>query len=491
MAVLFVTSEFADFAKAGGLADVAASLPRALRRRGLDVRVMLPALPEVLEAGLPIQIVAALPGHAGIEPCLIGQMRTPDGLIVYPVLAPSLYQRPGTPYLTPEGHDWPDNDLRFARLALAAAAMARGLPGHDWTPRLLHCHDWPAALAPAYLRWQGIPARSVLTIHNLAHQGLFPAHRRAALGIPEAAFGIEGVEFHGQIGFLKAGLFYADHVTTVSPTYAREITTPELGGGLWGLTRGLAEAGRLTGIINGLDEGWDPAHDGYLLEPYDANRLAVKRRIADRLRTSLCLRPSNGPLFGMTSRLVHQKGIDLVAECAEAIVNRGGQIAILGTGEPAVEAMLLRLVRRHRGALSLMSGYNEPMAHRVLAASDFYLMPSRFEPCGLTQMQAQRYGALPIAHATGGLADTIVDGETGFLFSPFGPLAFMHAIDRAFTTYRDKDKFEAMRRAAMGLQFDWAGPAEEYENLYRTVAGIEPDRHGRSSTPMLRAVNAL
>jgi starch synthase len=474
MTVLFVASEFADFAKAGGLADVAAALPRALRQRGVDIRLLLPAYPEVIAAGLEIRVVASLPGRGAIQPCLLGEMMTPDGLTIYLVLAPALYQRPGTPYLTPDGTDWPDNHLRFARLSLAAAEIARGLPGLGWRPRLVHCNDWPAALTPAYMAWAKAPARSVMTVHNLAHQGLFDAAHLAELAIPPEAFGIEGVEFHGRISFLKAGLYYADHVTTVSPTYAREMATPEFGNGLDGLVAHLAGQGRVTGIINGIGPEWDPAHDPYLLETFDADRLAVKRRLGERLRTSLCLRAGSGPLFGITSRLVQQKGIDLVADCAEAIIARGGQIAILGTGEPAIESMLLRLVRQHRGDIGLMTGYNEAMAHRVIAASDFYLMPSRFEPCGLTQMQALRYGTLPIAHRTGGLADTIDDNETGFLFAPFNHEAFMDAVGRAFAAFGDEVRLTRMRRSAMARHFDWEGPATAYEALYHGLIGVSP-----------------
>jgi starch synthase len=253
MKVLFATSEFADFAKAGGLGDVSAGLPRALQRRGIDVRVLLPAYPAVIAKASDIAVVAHLPGLAGIDSCTIGEGRTDDGLILYLVLEPSLYQRTGSPYATPEGHDWPDNDLRFARLSLAAAAIAAGHPGMDWQPDVLHVNDWPDGLAPAYLRWQEARVPTILTIHNIAYQGLYRRERLHALGIPGCAFHINGVEFHDQVSFLKAGLFYADHVSTVSPTYAGEITTEAFGAGLHGLTSGIAAEGRLSGIVNGMD----------------------------------------------------------------------------------------------------------------------------------------------------------------------------------------------------------------------------------------------
>jgi len=476
MKILFVTSEFADFAKAGGLADVSAALPRALKRRGTDVRVLMPAYQNVLDRISQLKVVASLPGHASIEPCLIGETQTPDGIPVYLILAPSLYQRSGTPYTTAEGYDWGDNDLRFARLGLAAAEMARGIPGIDWMPDLVHAHDWPAAMAPAYMAWSGVTTPSVFTIHNLAHQGLFGADRLDALGIPHEAFRTDGVEFHGYISFMKAGLVYATHVTTVSATYAAEITEEPLGSGLHGLTRGLTHEGRLSGIVNGLDAEWDPASDAHLLRGFNAGDLSGKAVNTDFIRMSLCMKPSDGPLFGIVSRLVHQKGLDLIAEAAGAIVERGGQIAILGTGDPGVERMLLDVSRRHRGSVGLVAGFSETMAHRLVAASDFFLMPSRFEPCGLTQMQAQRYGALPVAHATGGLADTIEDNQTGFLFRDFWIGGLLEATNRAFEAYTQPDLLADMRRRAMAKTFDWDGPARSYEELFSRITGLPMER---------------
>ena len=303
-----------------------------LRRRDVDVRVLLPAYPEVIAKANDITVVAHLPGHAGIDPCCIGEARTADGLILYLVLEPSLYQRTGSPYAGPEGHDWPDNDLRFARLSLAAAEIAAGRAGMTWQPDLLHVNDWPGGLAPAYLRWQGARVPTILTIHNIAYQGLCDRERMPLLGIPERAFHINGVEFHDRVSFLKAGLFYADHVSTVSPTYAREITTEAFGAGLHGLTSGIAAEGRLSGIVNGIDETWDPSRDPHLPHHFEADDLSGKQANADLVRTGLCLKHSEGPLFGVVSRLVHQKGLDIVADTARDIVREGGQIAILGPG---------------------------------------------------------------------------------------------------------------------------------------------------------------
>jgi starch synthase len=471
---LFVTSEMSGLAKAGGLGEVSAGLPVALRQQGIDTRVLMPAYPDVI-ARLPnIVWGAQLPGRAAIPACQIGEAILPDGTILYLVGEARLFDRRGTPYCTPEGRDWPDNHIRFARLALAAAEIARGRGVRGWRPDLVHVNDWPGGLTPAYMRWDSIDVPTVMTIHNIAYQGLCDAGQRKALGIPDDAFQMDGVEFHGQISFLKAGIYYATHVTTVSPTYAREITTEAFGAGLHGLMQGIAERGGLSGIVNGIDESWDPVRDPHLPHHFAAEDLNGKQANADLIRTNLCLRPSEGPLFGIVSRLVHQKGLDLVAGATDSIVEQGGQIAILGLGDPEIEHMLSRTSRRHRDDVGVLIGFNEPMARRIVAGSDFTLMPSRFEPCGLTQMQAQRYGALPIAHATGGLADTIDDGNTGFLFSDLSSDGLKGACARAFGAFADNEQLAAMRRAAMARSFGWAGAAREYESLYCHLCGRPP-----------------
>jgi starch synthase len=494
MKTLFVTSELAGLAKAGGLADVSLALPRALGGLGVDCRVLLPGYPEVLAHARAISVVAALPGQGEIDPCLLGELDLPDGPKVYVVLAPALYHRPGTPYLRPDGSEWPDNDLRFARLSLAGAQIARGVPGLPWRPDLVHTNDWPAGLTAAYLAHGGRRVPSVHTVHNIAHLGLYPPSRLGALGLPDEAFGLAGVEFYGHLSFLKAGIYYADHVTTVSPTYAVEITGPAHGNGLQGLMQALAAEGRLTGIVNGLDARCDPRIDPRLDYHFTADDLAGKRQNADFVRQCLCLdQNARGPLFAISSRLVHQKGLDLVEAVAPGIVEAGGQIAILGVGEPAIETMMLDLSRRYRGSVGLMAGYNETLAHRLVAGSDFYLMPSRFEPCGLTQLQAQRCGSLPIAHATGGLVDTIEDGVSGFLFQPFGAEPFAGACARAIEAYHDPVRLAALRRHVMALDLGWGRPAQDYKAIYARLTGTtiderEPDLTDTTSepTPMLR-----
>jgi len=473
--VLFVTTEVAGLAKAGGLGDVSAALPAALVQRGIDVRVVMPAYAEIIGKLPHMTWFGELPGRSAIPGCRLGRTILPGGVVLYAVAAPSLFDRAGTPYCTPEGADWQDNHLRFARLALAAADIARGLGDPGWLPDVVHVNDWPGGLTPAYMRWDGTSVPTVLTIHNIAYQGNFDAAQRHSLGIPDAAFDINGVEFHGRVSFLKAGSYYASHVTTVSPTYAREITTEKLGAGLHGLMQRRAALGQLSGIVNGIDESWDPGSDPHLPHHFDPDDLDGKQANADSVRTGLCLRPSDGPLFGIVSRLVHQKGLDLVADAANEIVGSGGQIVILGLGDPEIEHMLSRTSRRHRDDIGVLIGFNEPMARRIVAGSDFTLMPSRFEPCGLTQMQAQRYGALPIAHATGGLADTIDDGATGFLFSDLSSAGLMTACHRAFDAYQDEAQLAEMRRTAMGRNFEWTEAAAEYELLYRRLCGRPRD----------------
>jgi starch synthase len=471
MNVLFVTSEFAGLAKSGGLGDVATGLPAALRQTGIDVRVLLPAYRSVLAQLPDVTWLGRLPGRAQIPDCRLGMATLPNGIVLYVLAAPSLYDRPGTPYCAPTGRDWPDNHLRFARLALAAADIAGGRAPLDWTPALLHLNDWPCGLAPAYMHWDGCDTPSLMTIHNIAYQGSVPATESRGLAIPEAAVHINGVEFYGAVSLLKAGVYYASHITTVSPNYAREIVTPASGAGLHGLLHDRMARGELSGIVNGIDEAWDPRHDPHLPYHFDARRLSGKRANAAQIRTSLCLRPSDGPLFGVVSRLVQQKGLDLVAAAAHEIVASGGQIAVLGLGDPEIEHMLSRTARQHRDDIAVLVGFNEPMAHRIIAGSDFLLMPSRFEPCGLTQMQAQLYGTLPLAHATGGLVDTVSDGATGFLFSDLSRLGLLDACTRAFATFRDARQLAAMRRTAMARNFAWSEPAAAYAALYRRLVG--------------------
>jgi starch synthase len=402
----------------------------------------------------------------------LGRASTRDGLPVYVLLCPQLYDRPGNPYGDDEGRDWADNDIRFARLASAAAELAMGSLDKNWAADVVHANDWQAALVPAYLAWSGAKIPSILTIHNLAYQGLFPKETLRRIGVPESSFHIDGVEFYDKLSFLKGGLVYASHLTTVSATYAREITTPELGCGMEGLLRQRSDASELTGILNGIDESWDPRVCAQLAQPFAAGDWKGKQANADYVRRQFGLALSRGPIFGLVARLVHQKGIDLVLSAADEIIEAGGQIIVTGSGEPALERALIAAHRRRPDAIAVNIGFNDAQARRIFAASDFTLMPSRFEPCGLSQMYAQRFGSLPIGHQTGGLAETITDGETGFLFSRPSIESFLGGIRRAFSAFISKEQLDAMRRSAMARSFSWDLSASLYSALYRKTVSI-------------------
>ncbi len=465
MHVLFVTSEFDDFVRVGGLGAVSAALPRALRANA-DVRVILPGYRSVLQNVGSLEIVGHCPAIAELPPCDIGKVETEDGLPVFLVLCPSLYDRSGNPYGDENGRDWLDNDVRFARFASAAAALACGEVDPCWRADLVHTNDWQGALTPAYLAWRGARPATLLTIHNLAYQGLFSRSTLRRIGAPESSFAIDGLEFYGKVSFLKAGLIYSSHLTTVSQTYAREITTPEFGCGLQGVLAKRHQEQRLSGILNGIDESWDPRTCPTLAAPFAAGEWRGKRENADHVRKEFGLAVSRGPLFGLVARLVHQKGVDLVLGAAETIVNSGGQLVIMGRGEPRFEQALQVAQQGRPGSISVSLDFNDAGARRIFAGSDFTLMPSRFEPCGLSQMYAQRFGSLPIGRKTGGLSETISDGETGFLFADASPESFLSGICRAFGAYADKARLNSMRSGAMRQSFGWSRSADEYRKLY-------------------------
>jgi starch synthase len=458
-----------DFVRVGGLAAVSAALPRALRPFS-DVRVLLPGYRDVVEQFAHIQIVGHCASLAEMPACSLGRASTRDGLPVYVLLCPQLYDRPGNPYGDESGRDWPDNDIRFARLASAAAELAAGTLDKSWAADLVHANDWQAALVPAYLAWSGVRVPSILTIHNLAYQGLFPRDSLRRIGAPEASFHIDGLEFYDKLSFLKGGLIYASHLTTVSSTYAREITTQEFGCGLEGLLRIRSDAAQLTGILNGIDDSWDPRFCQKLAQPFGAGDWEGKRANANYVRKQFGLAVSRGPIFGLVARLVHQKGIDLVLSAADEIVEAGGQIVVTGSGEPEIEQALVAAHRRRPDAIGVAIGFNDAQARRIFAGSDFTLMPSRFEPCGLSQMYAQRFGSLPIGHQTGGLAETITDGETGFLFQQPSIESFLGGVRRAFATFMAAERLDTMRRSAMAQSFSWDLSAACYSTLYRKTA---------------------
>ena len=444
---------------------MSAALPRSLGQL-YDVRVLLPGYRQVT-AGRSVEVVAQLPAAHGLPACELGLIDGADGLKIYVVLCPDLYDREGSPYADALGADWADNDVRFARLGLASAAIAKGIPDLGWSPDLLHLNDWPTALGSAYLAWTGAPVPSVLTIHNLAYQGLFDRTHLTRLGVPDSAFGIDGVEFYGKMSFLKAGIVYFFNVTSLSEIYSNEITTPEFGCGLDGLLRRCADEGRLTGILNGIDESWDPRSDPTLGSVFTPTDLKGKKQNADDIRRDFGLAVSRGPLFAVVSRLVHQKGVDLTIESTESIVRQGGQVVVTGRGEDRFERDLEGLAARYPGQVGVRIGFDEAPARRMFAGSDFLLMPSRFEPCGLSQMYAQRMGSLPIARETGGLADTIKDGVTGFLFRDPSLASLLGAVYRAVDAYGSRRRLNAMRRAAMAECFAWDRSATGYGAVYQ------------------------
>lgn len=466
--LLFVTSEMSDFVKSGGLGEVSTALPREMRAF-CDVRVLIPGFRQVRAARPAMDVVRRMPGTAELPPWSLGRFATADGLTIYAVLCDELYDRPGSPYGPSGGSDFADNDIRFARLSLAAAEIAAGEADPNWKPDILHINDWPSGLTAGYLRWKALPTPAILTIHNLAYQGLFEPARMAALAVPDQAFSVDGAEFHGMLSFLKAGIFYASHVTTVSETYAREITMPEHGCGLHGLLRTRMEAGSLSGIVNGIDASWDTLIEGGATTEQVVRQW--KRRHAAAIRKAFALPDSRGPLFSIISRLVHQKGIDLSIEAAETIVAAGGQLVVKGQGESRLEDAVARLARRYPHAVAARIGFDDAEARRLFAASDFLLMPSRFEPCGLSQMYAQRAGALPIAYRTGGLVDTIEDGISGFLFSSLSGAGLSTAIRRALEAYRSKRAFGLMRGQAMSKRFGWRHPSFRYASVYARALG--------------------
>ncbi|MDH4567579.1 glycogen synthase GlgA [Pseudomonas sp. BN414] len=466
--ILFVTSELADLVKVGGLGDVSAALPKALSAHH-DMRVLLPGYRQVLESGYPIRMIGQVNGLAALPPCRIGRMDLPDGLIVYLLICPELYEREGTPYGDGHGHDWPDNHIRFARLGLAAAQIADGTACISWCPELVHANDWPAALASAYMAWHGVNTPRVFTIHNLAYQGLCDLQCSAELGIPAEALTSEALEFYGKLSFLKGGIAYSNHVTTVSETYAQEITTPLFGCGLEGMLQAKVNNGQLSGIINGIDESWEPRSDPHLVEGFSAGRWQGKEANARHVRERFQLEMHDGPLFAVISRLVQQKGIDLTHDVAGHIVEAGGSIVVIGQGEPDLEQAMVDLGESYPGRIGVSIGFDETVARRMFAGSDFLLMPSRFEPCGLSQMYAQCFGSLPIAHRTGGLADTIEDGVTGFHFEDETVDSYRDAIDRALAVYRHPELLDAMRVHAMDSPLYWGRTIWPYDELYQRL----------------------
>lgn len=488
MRVLHAGAEVFPLVKTGGLADVMGALPPAQVRQGADVRLLLPGLPAVMDGVRDLRRVAEFGpafGALRVRLCLASMPGT--GLQAYVIDAPFLYRRGGGPYADGAGEIWADNLQRFALLGWVAAQLAAGDADPDWSADLVHAHDWHAGLACTYLGDRGdTPAApSVFTVHNLAFQGLFPLPDAPLLGLSSRHLSAAGLEFHGQLSFMKAGLKYARCITTVSPTYAREITTPEFGFGLEGVIRKRGDD--VVGILNGIDDvHWDPASDRALPANYDAAHLDGKRQCRAALQREYGLAADEAALVvGIVSRLTAQKGLDLVLAALTPLLAEGIQLVVQGSGDPALEAAFRAAQAAHPGRVAVSIGYDEARAHRLVAGADAILVPSRFEPCGLTQMYGLRYGTVPIVRKVGGLADTVVDAiaadsrsSNGFVFGPATPAALAGAVHNAARLHRDAGRWRQLQGRGMATKLSWAGPAQEYLALYSRLLAPMAARRG-------------
>lgn len=473
--VLSVTSEVYPLIKTGGLADVAGALPLTLESHGIRTKTLIPGYPAVLSAiskpksvlhfddllGTPATVLEA--NHAGLELLILD--------------APSYFQRPGGPYLDHTGRDYSDNGKRFAALSLAAARIATGALDH-WKPDVLHAHDWQAALSSVYLKYlTDKPIPSVLTIHNIAFQGQYSPAILAELGLPSSAFDVDTLEYYGDVSFLKGGLQTATAITTVSPSYAEEIRTAYFGMGLEGVITHRANA--LSGIVNGIDpETWDPATDKHIASNFSATKLKGRALNKRALERHFKINEDDSPLFCVVSRLTWQKGIDLLIENIDNLVGMGGKLVVLGAGDVALEGALIHAAARHPGRVGVSIGYDEALSHLMQAGSDAIVIPSRFEPCGLTQLYALRYGCIPVVTRTGGLNDTVIDANhaaisakvaTGVQFSQISVEGLRIALNRTLSLYSTPDQWQSMQKQGMKSDVSWNKSAGLYAALYNQI----------------------
>ncbi|CUU16216.1 Glycogen synthase ADPglucose transglucosylase EC 24121 CDS [Bradyrhizobium sp.] len=475
--VLAVASEVYPIVKTGGLADVAGALPLALKAHGVEMRTLMPGYPDVMRMLGGAGEIRRWPDYFGGPGRLLAGSH--DGLDLFVLDVPHLYARPGNPYVTPEGVDWPDNGVRFAALSRIAADIGHGLVP-AFVPDVVHAHDWQAGLAPAYLHYDGGPRPgTVMTIHNMAYQGKFDRTLTSAIGLPaEAAFDVHGLEYFGGISFLKAGLQLADRITTVSPTYAQEIQSDEGGMGLGGLLRERADV--LSGILNGIDtDVWNPQTDPHIAYRFGADDLTFRAANKAVLQQQFNLDSSDeAPLLGVISRLSWQKGLDLLLEAIPTILGDGMQLALLGSGDRDLQDRYQAVARANPGRIGVVIGYDEILAHLIQAGSDALIVPSRFEPCGLTQLYALRYGAVPIVSRVGGLEDTIVDiGEsntsdrdaTGFKFAPVTVEALTGTLRKANTAFHNKATWRRLQLSGLATDVSWRNRAGDYAVLYRDL----------------------
>jgi len=473
MKILAVTSEVYPLVKTGGLADVVGALPAALKPLGVETRTMVPGYPAVMAALEKGTVIHRYDHLFGGEARLVAGKA--KGLDIIAVDAPHLYTRAGNPYLGPDGKDWADNAQRFAALSRAAVDVGRGAVS-GYTPDILHLHDWQAALAAVHVRFGGGPP-TVLTVHNIAFQGVFPASIFASLELPPAAFAIDGLEYYGSIGYLKGGLASADAITTVSPSYANEICTPDFGMGLDGLLR--ARRDIVSGIVNGIDtDVWNPDTDKAAAATYTAKTLARRKANKRAVEKQFGLEAGDGLLHAVVSRLTWQKGMDILASSLDTLVASGARLALIGTGEPQMEQAFHNAARRHPGRIGVVIGYDEKLSHLMQAGADTILVPSRFEPCGLTQLYGLRYGCVPVVARTGGLADTVIDANdaalaagvaTGFQFSPVDGPGLDHTLSRTAQAFADPAAWASIQQRGMASDVSWTRSAKAYAALYRNL----------------------
>jgi starch synthase len=486
MNILFCTSEAYPLIKTGGLADVSGSLPKALCELGNDVRIILPAYPEALQHSAELSPVAELTLIGATEPVeiLAGSLSGSD-VGLYLVNSPAHFRRTGNPYIQDDGSDWPDNAERFALFARAIVALALGQADTGWTPELVHCNDWQTGLVPALLSQHKVLPATLFSIHNLSYQGLFSAGTFTALKLPGSLWSIDGVEFHNRLSFIKGGIACADQVTTVSPTYAKEICSNTYGYGLEGLLQ--YRSASLTGILNGMDsDTWNPATDSFIERTYNVHHL--QHKVANKLalqRDHGLPQGSQPLLLGYIGRLVDQKGVDLILDMLDELFQHPVQLVVLGSGDRALEKRLEEAAQRYPDQLSVQVGYDERLAHRIEAGADCLLMPSRYEPCGLNQMYSLAYGTVPIVHRTGGLADTVVDlnettaldySATGFSYDDETPEAVLDACVRALSYFQtSRINWWKLVISGMKKDFSWPASAARYFELYRHMCGLSED----------------
>lgn len=473
--ILFATSEVFPLIKTGGLADVAASLPRALTKLKQDVRILLPAYASVMNAAQnKFKKIMTLDVEG--QQIILWKTTLPGTrILVWLVDIPAFSQREGNPYCGPDGNDWPDNAQRFLLFAKTARLIALNEAGLDWPVDIVHCNDWQTGMIPALMAQDNPRPATVFTIHNLAYRGLFSWEIFASLGLPQDFWHMERLEFYGQMSFMKGGLVYADRITTVSPSYAQEIQTPAAGNGLDGLLR--HRSGVLSGIINGIDvDEWNPGADKYIDHPYNRRTLNNKVKNKTALQERSGLARSEKPLLGFIGRLVDQKGIDLILANLPQLLKDGCQCVILGSGMKEYEEQLKQLAQQYPQQLSVTIGYDEALAHQIEAGADIFLMPSAYEPCGLNQLYSLRYGTLPVVHAVGGLRDSVIDfaepqqtNATGFMFYQYTSHGLYSAIQRARNTFSDKKTWRVLQNNGMAQDLSWQRSAREYVQLYEQL----------------------